>query len=260
MRRCMIAATMVVLAACTNGGQADTSTTSQPGTTEPTATTATTVTTTTSTTTTVPEDATTTSSATTGPDELPGERIELGPTGGDTLAVIGVRHDDVLNLRTIPDPDADILAEIPPLADDVTALGHTRDIGDAIWIAVEHDGVEGWVNFAYTGFLGQTTDETSALLDALGERPHAPTMEELGAIVAETFTSEPPQSDVVMTAPATTGDLGEVMYDVIGIGDDAVAGFRVHVFGEPDGDGFTLRTVEVTTLCGRGISEEGLCL
>lgn len=61
-------------------------------------------------------------------------------------------------------------------------------------------------------------------------------------------------TEVAMTALATIGDLGEVMYDAIGTGDDPVAGLRVHVSGEPGGDGFTLRTVDMTTLGGRGIT------
>ena len=56
------------------------------------------------------------------------------------------------------------------------------------------------------------------------------------------------------------GDLGEVTYDVIGFPDDSVTGVRLHVFGEPSGNGFVLRTVESTTLCARGATGGRLCL
>jgi hypothetical protein len=34
----------------------------------------------------------------------------------------------------------------------------------------------------------------------------------------------------------------------------------VHVFGTPITEAFTLRTVEVTVICGRGVDAEGLCI
>lgn len=206
---------------------------------------------------------TTTSTSTTAPTTtttLAGEEIEFGPAEGDVIGVIGVAHDDVLNLRSGPGVDYDVVGEIPPLADDVTALGETRDIGQALWIAVEHDGADGWVNFQYTAHLGVTDDETSAVIDEMGERPTADTMEQLGEMVAESMASEEPPSDLVMVAAPEVGDLGEVTFDVVGLGDDAVAGLRVHVFGEPIDEGFSLRSVEVTTLCGRGVTDDGLCL
>ena len=83
----------------------------------------------------------------------------------------------------------------------------------------------------------------------------------IGMIVAETLASDEPPSRIVMSVGPTVGDLGEVTYDVVGIGDDAVRGFRLHVFGTPDegGEGFVLKSVEQTVLCGRGLSGE-LCV
>jgi hypothetical protein len=63
-----------------------------------------------------------------------------------------------------------------------------------------------------------------------------------------------------MSVAPTVGDLGEVTYDVIGLGDDAVYGYRLHVFGEPVTDGFSLRTVERTYLCSRGVDADELCV
>ena len=75
----------------------------------------------------------------------------------------------------------------------------------------------------------------------------------------------------VAVAPSEGGDVGEVTYDVIGLADDSVAGVRLHVFGAPtDADlprsallqasSFTLKTVETTALCGRGVTLDGLCV
>ena len=82
-------------------------------------------------------------------------------------------------------------------------------------------------------------------------------MEELGLIVAMFMASTDPPSAIIMSvAPSDT----EVTYDVIGIGDDSVRGYRVRAFGEPVENGFALASVERTWLCVRGADEDGLCL
>lgn len=238
----------LTLAAC-GGGDAGTTTTQE------------TTTTTAPTTTTTAAETTTTTAAetTTTTTELPGDVIEFGPREGDEVAVIGVAHDDVLNLRAGPGADQEIVAEIPNTYDGLVALGHTRDLGDAFWIELEYEGTTGWVHYSFIGYLGVTEDMTASVIDTLGETPLAETMLDIGMIVAETFASEEPESDIVLTVAPTVGDVGEVTYDVISIGDDAVRGFRVHVFGQPEDETFGLMAVEVTTLCGRGVTEEGLC-
>lgn len=235
----------VTLAAC---GGADTGSTT---------TTAAATSTTTSTTTTGPE--TTTTAPSTG-TTLAGEPIEFGPAAGDELAVIGVAHDDVLNLRAGPGADQAVVAEIPNLSEGLVALGNTRDLGDSFWVEVDYEGTTGWVHYSFVGYMGVTDDLTASVVSQLGDGPVAETMLDIGLIVAQTFASEEPASDVVLTVAPTVGDLGEVTYDVIGIGDDAVRGYRVHVFGQPADETFGLKAVEVTTLCGRGVTEDGLCL
>ena len=70
-----------------------------------------------------------------------------------------------------------------------------------------------------------------------------------------------PVPDVVVVDGPSVGDLGEITIDVVGFGDDAVLGERLHVFAEPDqgGESFTVRSVEATTLCRRGVSD-GRCV
>lgn len=234
---------------------------------EPTTTTSTLPTTTT--TTTIPAATTTTSSipATTSTTEagtttttLPGEPVDYGPVEGDVIAVIGVAYDDVLNLRELPGPTQQIIGEIPPTYEDLLALGETRNLPGAFWIKVNYQGTVGWVHMSYIGYIGPTGDSTSFVVNELGEYPTADDMTTLGRIVADVFASpSDPESLVVVVVAESIGDLGEVTYDVVGIGDDAIRGLRLHVFGEAVTDGFSLKSVEVTDLCGRGISPEGLC-
>ena len=64
----------------------------------------------------------------------------------------------------------------------------------------------------------------------------------------------------MVTVAPSVGDLGEVTYDVIGLGDDSVRGYRLHVFGEGlgAGGGFYLKSVEARVLCARGVTAGGL--
>lgn len=250
MRRslALVAVVGLLVSACGGATSSDDPTTTSPGRAD---------TTTTSGPTTTAGETTTTESPSTS--TLPGEPIDVGPRAGDRLMVVGVAHDDVLNLRAGPGTDQEILAELEPTEDEVVALGATRQLDRSLWIEVRADGATGWVSLAFVGHEGLTDDATAATIRELGERPTAPTMSELGRLVAEAWASQDPASDVVRVVDATVGDLGEVTYDVIGLGDDSVFGFRLHVFGEPVDGGFSLRTVERTTICGRGVDADGLC-
>ncbi len=72
--------------------------------------------------------------------------------------------------------------------------------------------------------------------------------------------SSEPESRVVQSVAPTVGDLGEITYDVIGLGDDSVAGMRLHIFATPDDNGgtFSLTSIERTVFCSRGTDGE-LC-
>ena len=199
-------------------------------------------------------------------DELPGEPVDLGPRAGDALAVVGIAHDDVLPLRAALGEEREILATMESTQIGLIAQGQTRSVPGAFWILVDLNGMLGWVNMRDVAYLGDTFDATaerlSAMLSATGERPSARTMTELGRIVTESMRSPEaePVPRIVVVVDETLGDLGEVTLDLIGLGDDALRGYRVHVFGEPVDGGFSLRNVEVTNLCARGVAEGRLCL
>jgi hypothetical protein len=253
-------ALLFATAACGSDDDAASTTTEAETTTTEGETTTTGEVTTTETTTTTEETTTTTEAATTSTG-LPGEPIVFGPRAGDTLGVIGVAFDDVLNVRMVPGAGGDIVDTLEPLTDDMVALGNTRDLSPGFWIELDTGDATGWVNLVYVGYLGVVTDETSAVVAELGEIPVAETMVDLGTLVAEAFASEDPASTIVQVTAPSVGDLGEVTYDVIGLGDDAQVGWRIHVFGAQEGgDSFGLKSAEVTALCGRGVTAEGFCV
>ena len=253
----VLALSMLVVGACGEEGATSTTTTTViETTTSSIATTTTSMATTTSTT-----SATTTTApgtTTTRASELPGEPIDFGPAAGDTLAVVGVAHDDVLNLRAAPGADQEILDGVPPTYDALTAVGQTRELPGSFWIAVDYEGTEGWVNLAFIGYLGDTTDITHAVTEQLGGTSGAETMLELGLIVAEGIAGDT-SADIVMSVAPTVGDLGEVTFDVTGLEDDSVLGSRLHVFGQPIDEAFLLASVEETVICARGV-DAGVCI
>lgn len=191
---------------------------------------------------------------------LPGEAFEIGyPAAGDVLAVVGVAHDDGLNVRSVPGASQPIVARLAPLADDVVATGRLRLLPEpqGIWTEISRGGVVGWVNGIFLAYLGSVDDWTNRAVEANGGPiAEAPTMEALGAAVAALFDRPAPVegTTTVQSAAATVGDLGEVTFDVVGMPDDAQHGVRLHVFGTPLPGGFALKSVEATVLCSRGVT------
>jgi hypothetical protein len=240
--------------------------------------------------TTVPATASTTSStvptesATTTPDEAdsiitPPALVTTvppvtGPTGksydfwvpvpreGAILGVVGVRHDDTLNIRSGPDVTYGVIATLEPTQIGITGTGEGWQLpSGSVWWKIETDGVAGWANQQFLSRLGSVEDLTSFVVGKLGIIPVADTMLALGLIVANTFADVDIGSHAVVSVAPTVGELGEVSYDVVGLGDDSLGGYRLHIFGQPidGGGGFSLMAVEATSMCQRGVSD-GLCV
>lgn len=247
-RPLILSVALLLIGACGSSGTDSTTTTQAP--------------TTSASTTTGSTTSTTAATTTTSDEELPGEPIDFGPAAGDEIAVVGVAHDDVLNVRAAPGTDSEILAKLAPTATGLIATGRARSLPESIWFEVEVEDVTGWVSSAFVGYLGLTDDATAEVIEALGETPGAETMLDLGLIVAEVMSSDEPPSRVVMSVAPAVGDLGEVTYDVVGLGDDALGGVRLHVFGDPaeGGEAFVLSNVERTFICTRGVTDDGFCL
>lgn len=207
-----------------------------------------------STTTTTPP----TTSASTEPT-MPGEPFDGFVAEGDVVGVMGVAHDDVLNVREGPGTDQSIVARAAPTAVDVVATGQARSLPSSIWYEVTVDGSTGWASAAFLAFIGATDDATAEFLDGQ-PLPEAETMVGLADLVAAGFASQDPPSLIVQSVAPTVGDLGEITYDVVGLGDDAVGGYRLHIFATPtdSGDSFVLKSIERTYFCTRGATG-GLC-
>ncbi len=175
---------------------------------------------------------------------------------------------ELIEIHEQPGENSPLTGNLPNLANDVVGTGEGRLLPASIWWriegeGVEGEGVEGWVGSAFMGRIGATIDFTAQVIELNGNAGMgAETMVDLGNRVADLLKSEEPASRIVVSVAATVGDLGEITLDIVGLGDDALAGYRIHVSGEPAeaGDGFLLDSVEATLLCSRGVSEDGLCV
>ncbi len=205
---------------------------------------------------------TTAAPTTAPPTTLPGEEFDFGPQAGDVLAVVGVQHDDVLNVRHIPGLDGEIIATLAPHADGVVAEGRTRFLPQSIWYQVTVGGTTGWASASFLGVLGVTDDATAEIVDLAGDTPIAETLIDLADDIAALVASDEPPSRIRISAGPLFGDLGEVTVDVVGLGDDALLGWRLHIFAteHESGEAWVLKTVERTALCGRGVTDDGLCV
>lgn len=253
----LMCALAMVMAAC-GGDSEDASTEGEPPATSSTTTAAT------STTSTTKANATTTTTTTSttfpGVDGAPYDLWVPQPEETARIGVVGVRHDDTLNVRSGPDVSFDVLATLDPTFDRITGSGAAWQLPSAaVWWKIDA-GVEGWANQRFMSRLSDVDDVTAIIVDRLGEIPAAETMLDLGLIAVDAFAGFEVATVVVSVAPSV-GDLGEITLDVVGIGDDSLGGFRLHVFGQPaeGGAGFSLKTVEGTNFCQRGV-DDGLCI
>lgn len=210
-------------------------------------------------------EATPTASATATPS-MPGEPFDfLVPADGEVVGVIGVAFDDILEIHELPGENTPLVGELPNLADDVEGTGEGRQLPNSIWWRIRWQGIDGWVGSGFMARLGDTFDITSEVITQNGNNGMgAETMLDLGMMVADLRKStEPASRIVVVVAPTVSDDLiGEITIDVVGLGDDAVRGERLHVFGDgfdQGGEGFSLDAVEMTLLCARGVTDDGLC-
>ena len=197
----------------------------------------------------------------TTPGELPGRAVKSRVEAGAELSVMGVAYDEQLSVLVVPAGDEAVTAIGPTAA--VAATGRSRKLDGQVWHEVEAGGSTGWVPAASLAWMGDTTDETVGLVRSRGERPVADSVERLGTIVTRSSSYNDPTSGtrVVQSAAPSGTDPVQVTYDITGIPDDSITGARLHLFAVPTDDGrWRLQTVELTTLCGRGLDDRGFCL
>jgi Bacterial SH3 domain len=203
---------------------------------------------------------TTTTAPVTTTTGLAGEAFDgPAPAAGEAVSVVGVASGDVLNVRSGPGTDQEIVATLAPDATAV-ATGSARLLPESLWFEVEAGGTTGWASAAFLSQAGLTDDATAEITAAVGPLG-ADTLPDLAERLRDWLEADEPIGSLTVVAGPSEGDLGEITVDALGLRDDAIEGFRLHVFAErTEGGSWALRTVERTYLCARGVDDAGRCL
>jgi hypothetical protein len=92
----------------------------------------------------------------------------------DPYAVVGVRSDDVLNVRAGPGVGYDVVGSIPFYGMGVQVGETGQEVGEALWLPAWYRGIEGWANSHYLarqvgsldeGFAAKAVEIIAALKD-----------------------------------------------------------------------------------------------
>lgn len=195
-------------------------------------------------------------------ESIHGEEFELYFSGeGAEVGVAGIALDDPLEVRAEPYSEAEIVAELDSL--DAVLLGgrersHIDTEDEGIWTEIELADGYGWIS-GHIYYFGSTEDSTENYAD-LGTFDDAQEAAEAVLDQATDFDEGEPSPDWTMiTAPE---DLDEEFFrgDVTGAPDDSVAGARYFIHVEEADGGYEVVQVETTSLCRRGVSDDGLCI
>lgn len=188
--------------------------------------------------------------------DLPGEPMEGSPPmAGAELAVVGVAHDDVLQVRRLPDPGAETVNQgLAPLTSGVVATGRNRMVESGIWAEIEVPEGVGWSNAGYLAYLGASSDRTA---DAADVEP-ASDLATFASKVAKTLAKGMTDGEASPVVASVDGD--KAVVDVIGYADDAQAGERFTITTTAADGRVGLSSVESVVICARGVTDEGLCV
>lgn len=197
--------------------------------------------------------------------DLPGQDASLYyAEDGHWVSVVGVEHDDVLNVRALPDPSADIVGEIPPFAQALLA-GRERSLGSgARWVEVRLVGGYGWVNGNFLAHAEGEGEDVTADFSDYG--PYA-NIDDLIDAALQGRAAELPSADGIVArhldgASSDAGPGAPIYYtlDFLGGGDDAVRGERVRFDVEQGAEGYTISWARSMPLCQRGAMPDGQCV
>lgn len=207
-----------------------------------------------------------------------GDRLDDITTGGEPtetfysdagqeVGVAGLDPDDApLPVRAAPTGEADLVAELGPL-DAVLLAGREwhdpQQEQEGSWTEIELEDGYGWVE-SNLRYFGGTDDVTSDFIDDVPPAQQSQEIAESVVIRAaqavDAGEGEQPSPEWVMIS--SPDDFGENFYraDITGMPDDSVAGERLFITVDDDGDGYELAQVERTLICQRGVTDAGLCI
>lgn len=187
---------------------------------------------------------------------IPGEMVDDGfaPTIDDEVAVVGVAIGGYLPMRVFPGIDQNVVAEIPPTADDIYGFGETFETDDGRqWWMVRWENSQGWIEPG-AAYLGSPQDISVTVAGTLPASVFASNAELVDAVLAQ-FPPNPIIVDqTVDTANGTSTTLVDLMAQ-----SESQLGRRLVIDTAGSGSEWRLTGVAEVPLCRRGLSPEGAC-
>jgi hypothetical protein len=179
--------------------------------------------------------------------------------------VVGVAHDDVLNVREGPGIIYDVTRALGATTSHIPVTGEARLLPTSVWYEVTTAGETGWVSGAFIGLPGATDDATLEVYAMLGEPLADDDLAALGATIANAFLGDEGFGWIALVEPSEGGSpsaVSSITYDVIGLADDAIKGYRLVIYATQavDGGPYTLHSVERVFICWRGVDADDLCV
>jgi len=179
--------------------------------------------------------------------------------------------DGGLNVRELPGVDNAVIATLAR-GTEVFTLEGCGAVGATDWwqITTSVGDTTGWVS---SDFLSETFVPTPGLgrwmTDTENVDRTAETLDELIAEIADSYGFDDDRV-ITLIGEVQIADAvgGEVTYDITGLKDDSVNGFRVNInffFEKSEPDALEIigfRAVRITNwaLCSRGVTDDGLCI
>ena len=186
-----------------------------------------------------------------------GQLIDGPVQEGDVLGVVGVAHDDRLNVRLRPGTAQPVMTTLAPTAE-VVATGQVWALPESTWYELQSG--PGWVNSRHVAFIAATRAVPPRVWE--GWELEAETITQLGQLFIDQAVADldsPPSITVISVAPTDT----EITYDIVGIGDDDQYGSRVRIIARDPSENveaafLQIERIEATAFCSQGIGGRDL--
>ncbi len=209
-----------------------------------------------------------------------GKRFDYGPAKNTVMHVVGVRFDDVLNLRKAPGANAELVTSKAPGPLPFPQLlslgsGWLLDNGAAWWHAEINDpgnarhGLHVWAHTNYLKPLAAASNKTNAIVQIIGSDYSG--VENLKQKLLQLRSGDSSSIKIVVSQDEMGLDAsgGSVQIELLGYKDDSVYGeiFYFTFTNQWDNSkandrkitGQQIGQILVTPVCQRGVSD-GLCL
>lgn len=201
---------------------------------------------------------------------------DIGPVAGETLDVVGVRYDDVLNIRDQADASSAIVATAAPFAANPQLISGGEGLlfnpNGGAWWKVTVNGNAAWASASFLGQVSPNNEDLLPVLTANMPSTTSPNLNTLIIDIATALAAGPTPSVVLSTEPVGIDAIGsEATIDVLGIGDDSVKGWRIRILfnnvfddinaSNPQLVGVELVVADAFPICHRGLeASSGLCI